>query len=204
MTREQEAFLRENCRLPRKELTRIYNRRFGKSVSYSEVCRLCNYLKLPNGTGLTEEQKSFLIKNSRLPRKRLTEEFNRCFGASRCISYINLFCEGKELPSSTRFTREQADFLEANQNIPRKELQNLFNEHFGEKKSLSSINNFCSRNRMRSSNTDRRYTEEQKAFIKENIDLPRDELTYQFNQKFKADRSVSSIKVCISKYRLTK
>lgn len=94
-TKEELDFLKDYSPFySREELTAMFNKHFGTSLTKSGIetkCKRCGY---PNNIEhYTDEQIEFLKENCRLySRKELTEKFNEKFGTSKTMLALRQFC----------------------------------------------------------------------------------------------------------------
>lgn len=131
----------------------------------------------------TDVQIDFIKKFcSEMTVSDFTDLFNKTFKENRTkkglqgfIRSLGLRCIPTKNTWTDSFTVEQKEFLfQYGSQISRKELTELFNRHFNEERTLSTIKGFCNRNNIPSPNGNGRYTSEtsprwQKGLSKEDF-----------------------------------
>ncbi|MDR2457533.1 MAG: hypothetical protein LBD41_03530 [Clostridiales Family XIII bacterium] len=194
-TEEEIKFLQDNRNLDRRELTRLFNKKFNQNRSVGTIYVLLHLRGLNRKTNrCTKEQSDFLRDNFELNRVELTRLFNKKFKQNKSVTSIMnwLHTHGLVKRNCLPFTDEQIDFLRDNHELNRIKLTQLFNKKFRQNRSLGSIR-WCLTTRGFIIRKIKRYTDKQIDFLRDNIELSRVELTRLFNETFNENRTVSAI-----------
>ncbi|MDR2457614.1 MAG: hypothetical protein LBD41_03945 [Clostridiales Family XIII bacterium] len=204
LTDDQVKFLRQNFKLDRKELTRLFNKKFKQNKSvvsiYSWLRRHGFAIKTNH---YSDEQIDFLRDNNQINPFKLTRLFNKKFGVSRSVESVFSFLQRQGfVVKKSGYTDEQIDFLHDNYELQASELTRLFNKKFKEEKSIQSLK--AQKKKYGLTNKHYMFTEKQTEFLKANINLDRSVLTKLYNKEFKQNKSVNSITCMLSKRGLLK
>ena len=90
-------FLKINCHLARKLLTEKFNKKFTTNFNHKQITAACSRHKLNNRDprprlNYTKEQIQFLKQRKTMPRRKLTEKFNKRFNTDMKLDNIKSTC----------------------------------------------------------------------------------------------------------------
>lgn len=156
-TKEMDKFIIDNRELTYSELSQAFNRRFGTQKTkehiggrYRKLGLVCSReIKSRANRKYKQEMIEFIRDNLQraTSRRELTQLFNARFNENKDVYSIRSLINRYNLDQNKRtfFTKEMENFLRENvsPNISYEQLRKMFNEKFGEKRTLSSIQRKC-------------------------------------------------------------
>jgi AraC-like DNA-binding protein len=147
VTGEQLKFLQKNVMLNRKDLTRLFNKKFKLNKSVKAISTLIYTHGLAVTINrYTEDHINFFQNNFKLSGSEFIRLFNKTFAQNRTLGSIK-YLRKKHGVSAKRyvFTEKQVEFLRKNINLNRTALTALFNKKFKQDNSVCSICSFLSK-----------------------------------------------------------